>query len=177
MSTAALRLFFALWPEADLGEVLAQLASEVARKTDGRAATADKIHLTLAFLGDQPESSIGVLAELAERTGGAAFELALDEIGCFKRSGIAWLGSSCAQPPLSALQADLARALREREFPVDDRAYAPHLTLARRARRSIHYRLPRPILWRVSSLVLVASELGAAGSTYRRLAEWPLAAP
>jgi RNA 2',3'-cyclic 3'-phosphodiesterase len=177
MGAASLRVFFAFWPESSLRDVLAELAGKVASETEGRAATGDKLHLTVAFLGEQPDSSIADLQDLAERTGGAAFELALDEIGCFRRSGIAWLGSSSAQPRLLAFHAELSRALRERGFPVDDRPYAPHLTLARRARRYVQYHLPKPIFWRVTSFVLVASELGRAGPSYRCLAEWQLAPP
>jgi 2'-5' RNA ligase len=176
MADAALRVFFALWPDAPLRAALAELASEVARTTRGRPTAPGNVHLTLAFLGAQSADRIGVLRALAERVGGSPFAVALDEIGSFPRAGIAWLGASAPQAQLVALQERLTRGLREHGFVVDERPYAPHLTLARRARGSIRRSLPNPIHWRVTSFALVASETGRSGPVYRTIAEWPLAA-
>ena len=174
MAEAALRVFFALWPDAALRCALADLAGEVARATRGRPTAGENIHLTLAFLGAQRPDRVVLLRALAERVHGSPFAVTLDEIGCFRRSAIAWLGSSAAQAELVDLQERLASALRERGFPVDDRSYAPHLTLARRVEAPVRRQLPVPIEWKVSSFALVASETGRSGPTYRTLAEWSL---
>ena len=102
--------------------------------------------------------------------------LSLDEIGGFRRAGIAWLGSSISQPELTALHKDLTSALQSRGFPVDERPYAPHLTLARRSTTVIVRRLSQPIRSRVSSFTLMASELAPSGPAYRTIAERPLVA-
>ena len=65
-------------------------------------------------------------------------------------------------------------ALRMRAFPVEDRSYSPHLTLARRSTTVIERRLPQPIAWRVNAFALVASETVDTGPLYRTIAEWPL---
>jgi 2'-5' RNA ligase len=174
MADAALRVFFALWPDDQLRGALADLAGEVARETRGRPTARENIHLTLAFLGAQRPDRIASLHALAQRVHGSPFAVTFDEIGCFRRSAIAWLGSSVAQAELSALQERLASALRERGFPVDDRPYAPHLTLARRIEASVHRKLSAPIEWKVGSFALVASETGRSGPTYRTLADWSL---
>jgi len=176
MSAASARVFFALWPDDALRTILADLAREVGRETRGRPPAAGNEHLTLAFLGEQPSGRIVALRELAGNVGGERFSLTLDEIGCFRRSGVAWLGSSARQSDLLALQSRLSLALRQDGFPVDERPYAPHLTLARQIRASLHRSLPAPIVWDVSSFALVASELGRKGSTYHILAEWSLGA-
>jgi 2'-5' RNA ligase len=174
MADAALRVFFALWPDAPLRSALADLAGRVAREARGRPTAGESIHLTLAFLGAQRPDRVAMLRALAERVHGSPFAIMLDEIGCFQRSAIAWLGSSVAQAELVALQERLASALRERGFPVDDRRYAPHLTLARRIEAPVRRQLPEPIQWKVGSFALVASETGRGGPTYRTLAEWSL---
>jgi 2'-5' RNA ligase len=177
MGAASTRLFFALWPDPDLRMALAELAREVAREARGRATVQANLHLTLAFLGDQPAQQVQPLQALASALGGRRFELALDEIGCFVRAGIAWLGASTPQPELGALQGRLALALRAAGFSIDERPYAPHLTLARHARAPVRRTLARPIRWSVNSFVLAASDLGRSRPVYSLLGEWTLDPP
>jgi 2'-5' RNA ligase len=173
----ARRVFFALWPDASLQAVLADLAREMARDHGGRPTASNQIHLTLAFLGEQPEARVATLCRLAGDLRARVFTLTLDVLGGFARGGIAWLGASEPQPGLAALHRELAAALRQEGFAVDERPYTAHLTLARRSRAPLERRLAQPLGWPVTSFFLVASELGRGGSTYRKLAEWPLSAP
>ena len=168
------RLFFALWPDEAARAAIASLAREVAHADGGRATAPDKIHLTLAFLGDQPAARVPALQRLADGIEAAAFMLELDEIGCFPRTGIAWLGSRSVPSGLAALHQQLRAALRSDGFPVEERSYAPHLTLARRSRSTLRRLLSQPIAWPVRSFALVASDLAAGGSAYRTIAEWRL---
>jgi len=174
MADSTQRVFFALWPDAPARAMIAGLAREVALESGGRPTALNHIHLTLAFVGEQPAIRVDSLRRLAGAVRARAFMLALDEIGGFRRTGIAWLGSSEAQPELAALHDDLTRALQSRGFPVDVRSYAPHLTLARRSTTVIDRRLSQPIRWRVNSFTLMASELASGGPAYRTIAEWPL---
>jgi len=168
------RFFFALWPDPPARTLLGGLAREVALESGGRPTLPDLIHLTLAFVGAQPAIRVDSLRRVAGLVRASSFVLALDKIGGFQRAGIAWLGSTKPQSELLALQRDLADALRMRAFPVEDRSYAPHLTLARRSTTVVDRRLPQPVGWRVSSFVLVASETAETGPFYRTIAEWPL---
>jgi 2'-5' RNA ligase len=168
------RFFFALWPDAAARAVLADLAREVALESSGRPTLASLIHLTLAFVGEQPAIRVDSLRRLAGAVRARAFVIALDRIDGFQRTGIAWLGSSASQPELTALHDELTTALRSRAFPVDERSYAPHLTLARRSTAVIDRRLPQPIRWCVTSFTLVASEFAGGGPAYRTIGEWPL---
>jgi 2'-5' RNA ligase len=171
------RVFFALWPDVAARAALAGVAREVALESGGRPTAPNHIHLTLAFVGEQPAIRLDTLRHLAGGIRAPTFVLALDEVGGFRRTGIAWLGSSGPQPELAALHDELARALQSRGFPVDQRPYAPHLTLARRSTTVIDRRLPQPIRWRVTSFTLMASDLAPSGPAYRTIAEWSLVAP
>src|SRR5271169_5368820 len=91
------RVFFALWPDAALRTTMADLAREVARASGGRPTAADRIHLTLAFLGEQPADRVETLRRLGGGLRARAFTLALDALGGFPRTGIAWLGASVPQ--------------------------------------------------------------------------------
>jgi 2'-5' RNA ligase len=174
MATSTQRVFFALWPDPPAQALLAGLSREVALESGGRPTVPNHIHLTLAFVGEQPAIRVASLRRLAGVVRARAFVLALDKIGGFQRAGIAWLGSSTPQSELLALHRDLTAALRSRGFPVDERPYAPHLTLARRSTTVIDRPLSQPIRWRVTSLTLMASELAPSGPAYRTIAEWPL---
>jgi 2'-5' RNA ligase len=154
------RLFFAVWPDESSARALAELAKSLAARSEGRAVPMEKIHLTLAFLGEVDDGDRARVLASAARLRARAFTLSLDHGGSFRRAGVAWAGAS--QPPaeLLALQAKLESRLRERGFPLDERPFAPHVTLARRTARAIG-RLPiAPIEWRASRFTLVRSETG-----------------
>jgi RNA 2',3'-cyclic 3'-phosphodiesterase len=167
----AQRVFFALWPDTAARSRLAELAREVAFASGGRPTAPELFHLTLAFLGDQPASAVEALRNLAGAIRAHRFVLALDAVGAFRHSGIVWLGATAPQPELAALHDALAAALRVQGFAVDERPYAPHLTLSRRSRIAIDRRLPQPICWRADCFALVVSELGRGVPSYRTFAE------
>jgi 2'-5' RNA ligase len=84
----AIRVFFALWPDADARDRLAGAARDVAARTKGRAPPAANLHVTLAFIGDVAPERIGPLcaigASVAAST--APFVLTLDSTGTFSRN-------------------------------------------------------------------------------------------
>src|SRR5580704_3294268 len=123
----AQRVFFALWPGAGARARVAELAREVGSESGGRPTAANLLHLTLAFLGDQPDGAVVALRGLAGAIVARRFVLALDAVGAFRHAGIVWLGATAPPPALAALHDALAAALRGQGFPVDERPYAPHL--------------------------------------------------
>jgi len=169
---ATLRLFFALWPDPKTQAAIADLAQLVAAESKGRAVAADNVHLTLAFLGAQPATGLAALRALAAAVRTRPFELGLDEIGCFRKAGIAWLGASITPPEISALHAHLARNLADAGITLDARPFSPHLTLARRVALPVRRKLAQPIRWKISSFALVASELNQDRPRYRLLDAW-----
>jgi len=172
MAETTLRLFFALWPDPATRAAIADLAGQVAAESRGRAVASDNVHLTLAFLGAQRASSVPELRALASAIQAAAFQLSLDEIGCFRKAGIAWLGATSVPSEVIALQANLAQSLAGIGIVLEARPFSPHLTLARRVAVALRRRLARPILWSVSSFALVASDLDRERARYKLLDEW-----
>lgn len=168
------RYFFALWPDPPARAALARLAREVALESCGRPQLPDLIHLTLAFVGPQPAIRVDSLRRLGNLIRGRTFTLALDRIGVFQKTAVAWLGASRLPEELSALHRDLADALRSRGFPIDTRPYAPHLTLARKATASVERRLSEPIQWRVNAFALVSSDTSGPSPVYRNVGQWSL---
>jgi 2'-5' RNA ligase len=173
-----LRVFFALWPDADARDRLAALAAAVAARTRGRAPPAANLHVTLAFVGEVPAERVAALnpigALVAARA--APFELTLDCTGTFRRTGITWAGATRLPPQLEGLARSLFDALAAEGFAVDDRPFSPHVTLARRCKAPEIGKLAAPIAWNVTQLVLNASETLSGAPRYRDLAAWPLVA-
>jgi 2'-5' RNA ligase len=172
----ALRVFFAVWPDAAAGDALAKRASEVAAEAGGRAPAIENLHLTLAFVGEVAVDRVAALsaAGVAATAGVPAFELSLDRVGAFRGAGIAWAGASSVPAALAQLVAQLNDALMAQGFPTDPRPFQAHVTLARRCRRAPAAVHAAPIMWTVDGMTLNASELASGGSRYRELATWPL---
>jgi len=173
-ASGPLRLFFALVPGERVSNALGVLARDVAARARGRPVAAANVHLTLAFLGATPESSVAALEAVGAGLPREGFALLLDHVGGFRASGVAWVGASSIPPALAALHAALAQALAAGGFPIEARPFQAHVTLARKCSGVLREALPAPVPWRVDALTLVASTLAPGGSVYRSLATWPL---
>lgn len=111
----------------------------VALKTDIPGAAWVKrpaLHLTLRFLGDpiDPIRLTPIKLALAS-VQSDAFTLTLRGVGRFPENArrparVLWVGIE-AQPALLALHQAVESALAEADFPPEDRAFSPHVTLAR----------------------------------------------
>lgn len=155
-----------------------------------RRVQPDNLHVTLAFLGETPESrlpDVGAAAE--EATAGVApFRLAFDRAGRFPERGrprVVWLGMADGRASVERLGEALSRALRERSLEFEDRPLSPHLTLARlrddatasdaRAiASSVDSLAVVPLSVDVSAIAVVRSVLSPKGSRYTTLATLPL---
>jgi RNA 2',3'-cyclic 3'-phosphodiesterase len=171
-----LRVFFALWPDEVAGERITALARDVVRRAGCRALRPENIHLTIAFVGDVTADRIAALEAIgaAAARESAPFVLLLDRLGAFRSTGIAWLGTDVPPLPLVHLVDTLRQGLAADRFPVEQRSYRAHVTLARRC-SSVAAATIVPVVWPVERLTLMASELHPAGSRYRELAAWALA--
>jgi 2'-5' RNA ligase len=141
----------------------------------------EQVHLTLLFIGMTPVEQIERIKEkvhqVSERF--TAFRLELGEPGAFpslKHPSILWLGVGGNLDVLHHLQNLLAFHLSDWYQP--ERAYHPHLTLAR-ARQAglgsavnsafLTARLEQKPVWKVEGLSLFASTLKASGAEYQAL--------
>lgn len=94
-----------------------------------------RLHLTLKFLGEQPE---GVVEPLARSVGEVArrhkqFSIRIGEVAAFpnfRRARVVWMGID-RDPRLELLHHDIEVACEALGFVLDGRAFRPHLTLAR----------------------------------------------
>ncbi|HEY3178197.1 MAG TPA: RNA 2',3'-cyclic phosphodiesterase [Casimicrobiaceae bacterium] len=171
MEPHKLRLFFALVPDAAVQASLGGIARDVALHAGGRAIVDANIHLTLAFIGDVHRDRADSLREILRALPSEQFVLALDCIGTFRNSQIAWIAPSTIPAALLELQSSLAAALAANDFPVEERPFHAHVTLARRCARNIARTRHIPVEWRVERVALMASTAaGNGGVCYREVA-------
>ena len=151
------RLFFAVWPDAPAARELARVALSLAELAGGKPMPAEKIHMTLAFLGSLDEEETGSAVAAAARVKGAPIAMTIDSVGSFRRAKVGWAAPSQPNAELAALQEALAVALRSRGFELDDRAFTPHATLVRKIAGAIPGAPMPAVEWRSRALTLVQS--------------------
>ena len=171
------RAFFALWPSVAATRALAHHAVTLAHELDGRATRPATIHLTLVFLGDVPASALERVMHPPAQVRVPPFELVLDRLGAWDHNGIGWAAPSAPPEGLRELHRRLADWLGGSGFRLEARRFAPHVTLVRRARRTMVERAIAPVAWQVSEMRLVRSDRDAAGAAYRTLSRTALEAP
>ncbi len=166
-----MRLFFALGPPRETAAALARWAGEVQRSSGGRATREETIHLTLAFLG---EAAPDTAARAARRVQGEAFELPIDEAKYWKHNRIVWVGPKEMPFQLMNLAVRLQAELRKEKFVLEERPFAAHITLVRKA--SVPEAIPPlPALsWPAREFVLVRSIPHSKGSRYETIQRFPL---
>lgn len=170
----SVRVFYALIPPMPLQQLLGEVARVTARRAHGRPVPAPNIHLTLAFIGQWPLARLSTLLDIGASLGGEALRIALDAQGGFRRAGIAWIAPSRPPAALMALADSLARALPGAGIALDERAFRPHVTLARHCRGPYATEPIGPFAWDADSVVLMQSDTRQQGVRYARLAAWPL---
>ena len=169
MPSDTLRLFFALPCPPELAESIGTWRAGLA--LGGRPVAADNLHLTLAFLGQQPRARLEELQLLAAGVEQAPFRLHLDRLGGHR--GTLWLEPAEMPAALGNLARDLQQRLLAAGITLDTRPFRAHLTLLRHAGA-------RPagasadFDWPVERFALYASEPTARGVRYRELGGWPL---
>lgn len=166
-----MRLFFALWPPPQAARALAEWARAVQRESGGRVTAEETIHLTLAFLGDADQAKA---AAAAGRVHGKRFELSLDTARYWKHNKIVWVGPQAMPPELADLVLQLHSALKTDGFVLEDRPFAAHISLLRKAGRPRALPELPPIAWPAREFTLVRSTPSSSGSRYEIVDRFPL---
>jgi len=180
--TPTLRVFFALWPNVEVAERLHAIARHQHTHLGGRVSRLDTLHTTLVFIGNVAPDRLPDLLAAAEAVDASAFQLELDQVGCWRHNHIAYLGVRQVPTALQKLQCTLAERVRAVGFTIDTRAYFPHVTLLRKAAcgemvfadPEMENPALKPVIWSVRDFVLVKSSMSANGSRYEQIGRWPL---
>ncbi|MGC2529758.1 MAG: RNA 2',3'-cyclic phosphodiesterase [Candidatus Acidiferrum sp.] len=186
-----MRLFVALEIPAAVRENLATLVKELSAlssQVPGKRphwVRPENLHVTLKFIGEVANAKLeGIRGALSEVRSSAPVEMDFRGLGFFpndKRPRVLWAGLK-ASPNLPAVAADVDRALETQGFAREQRAFAPHLTLARFEPSGMHEKLRAAIRKRAelefgscqaSEFHLIESKLKPSGAEYTALASFP----
>lgn len=181
-----MRLFAAVDPPAEIRDSLLNALGDQ-RDDRLRWVSPDQWHLTLAFYGEVAEPKAEKLLEgltrAAERS--APFGVRLATAGTFPRQAtkarVLWIGLDGEVDSLRRAADRCAGAGRRARIAMEDRAFRPHLTLARSRRDAVDvadlvHRLSSYTSpwWQVTSLRLVRSTLGPE-VRHETLRDFPIA--
>lgn len=179
-----IRSFVALDIPRKTQEALAALTLEL--RNTGAAVSwvgADRVHLTLKFLGSVPPEQIEAIREALLPAAASCPPFRLQPFGCgafptIKQMRVVWVGLRGDEPALAVLHKAVETALAPLGFEPEDRPFRAHLTLGRVKGRQHLRSLQETLLNRrefeaegfdVKELVLYKSELMPQGARYTPL--------
>lgn len=125
-----MRLFIAIEFPDDIKKALARLRVDI---PGARWVPLEQIHLTLAFLGELDENSLGLLTNELSKIQTPEFKLRFTGTGCFpdrRRPRVLWVGLE-PEARLINLAAKVRTAVLACGIPQEERRFSPHITLAR----------------------------------------------
>ena len=152
------RLFFAVWPGERCARELAAVGEALASLCGGRPVPAEKIHITLAFLGSIDETRRAPAGAAASSVAGSPIDMMVDAVGSFRKARVGWAAPSLEPGALVRLQADLAARLLAGGFVLEERAFNPHATLVRKLEKPVPPAPVEAMRWRSDAFTLARSE-------------------
>jgi 2'-5' RNA ligase len=134
-----MRLFIGLDIDDGIRERIARFMDGVDEfAPDARWMKPESLHVTLKFIGEQPESAVEQIEPALSSIMASALEIHFRGYGFFptaKSPRVFWIGIETGSQ-LAALAQAIDDQLALLKIPKEDRALSPHLTLARGAGRS-----------------------------------------
>ena len=176
------RLFCAFELPESLRRSIAEHSRKVREAVSDSAASwsrPENIHLTVKFFGNVEPARVPVISTAAGRLVKefSPIQIAVGKTGVFPRPSrpqVLWIGIEDQSGALSKLQKRLEDEFAVEGFPKEDRAFRPHLTIARVRRPQNANQLAQihlgsefsDVAVRLSELILFRSELSPKGSKY-----------
>jgi 2'-5' RNA ligase len=181
-----MRAFIAIdLPESIRATLRRKQAAFRSASSDARWTHPEGIHLTLKFLGEVPEHKVREVSDYLKKLGPfEPFAIRVKGLGFFpdgRRPRVFWVGIE-ESAPLVRLAEEVDQAMGSIGFAREERAFRPHLTLAR-------FRAPQaqPALqaavsqegdqdlgsFEVSDFFLFESKLSPHGAEYRKVERFP----
>lgn len=167
------RVFFALWPDETIRTSLSSLGRQYVQG-NGRAVTADNLHLTVVFVGKVTAAKRACMEAAATTVVAPPIRVSLDSLGFWPRPRVLWVGASHTPSALTDLVKQVNTALVPCGFQPEARPFKAHVTLARKAKHPPDIEHIPPLVWQANEFCLVTSVVGERGSDYEVVGRWPL---
>lgn len=134
-----MRLFVALDIDDEIRERIARFVKGVQGfAPDARWVKPESLHVTLKFIGEQPDAAVARIKETLATINARGTQIDFRGYGCFptaKSARVFWVGME-AGPELGSLAGAIDDKTATLGIPKEERAFSPHLTLARAGGRS-----------------------------------------
>ena len=161
---------------ADLGDALRERAQRLAPRARITWVAPERMHVTLAFLGELNEARTASLrAALTPPLTGTPFDMVVEGVGVFPASGpprVIWAGIGAGRERLIDTAHQVSGRLSALELPIEER-FHPHVTLARvrdpaglRRQALLEAQAGAMGTTRVRAITLFESRLSPKGPTY-----------
>lgn len=194
-----MRLFVALDIDDTISDRITRFVEGVRNfSPDARWVKPESLHVTLKFIGEQPDEKLEAIKKSLSGISAASTQIQFRGYGFFptpKSARVFWIGME-AGPQLAALAAAIDDKMAPLKIPKEERAFSPHLTLARagggsgspRSRKEDRpNRVFQTLQEKLANLTapdfgtmtpheffLYQSQLSPKGSTYTKLASFEL---
>lgn len=156
-----MRLFVAIKTSRAVNAALKHVSTSLAMFGNGSFCKEDMYHITLAFIGETDRA--GDIIKAMDSVKSPPFSLEISGMGSFGNTYYVGVQPS---KELSCMQNDLSQSLRSAGFALENRAFVPHITIARRYRAELTPTVFVPqAQMQVESIVLMES----VGGTYKPL--------
>jgi len=174
------RLFAAIRPPEHIRDILLDAMDDSA---DFRWQDDEQLHLTLRFMGEVDRHVAADLSDALGRIRAAPFQLRISKVGTFdhRAAGALWAGVE-PKEQVATLAAKIERVCQQAGLEPEQRAFHPHITLARwKGRRTVELadfldrrRSLTSEPFDVREFLLVESRLSRHGAHYEEIASYSL---
>jgi RNA 2',3'-cyclic 3'-phosphodiesterase len=173
------RLFFALWPDADTSAHIGHVADALRVTGDTRRVARENYHVTLAFVGEVLQSELAVLQQIGRDQRATSCTIKLDTYEYWPDSQVVVAAARQTPAALLELWTRLHAELALRHAALNLRRLDPpqlrvHVTLARKVVQAPVLQAMSPFDWNARSFSLVRSDTGHARSVYTVVDTWQL---
>jgi 2'-5' RNA ligase len=178
-----MRLFIALDIPQDVRERISAYVERVRSLcADARWARVEGLHVTLKFIGEIPDARVPEITRILAGIKARPFDVTFDNVGFFpspRSPRVFWIGVDAGEE-LPRLAEAVSEAVAAIGIPREDKAYSPHLTLARAGSRGNLKALTSSIegeafgTMTAQEFYLYRSQLGRGGSKYTKLERFEL---
>jgi 2'-5' RNA ligase len=172
------RLFFALWPDADTRERFASAAAALCLTDRARLVPRQNYHLTLAFIGEVTSAQVGVLQQIGRSQRASGCTIKFDAYEHWPEPRVVVAVARERPTALVELWMRLRQDLLLHQAALKLDRLQPslhaHVTLARKVAQAPVLQAMSPFDWEARSFSLVRSDTSAARSIYTVVDTWPL---
>jgi 2'-5' RNA ligase len=173
-----MRLFFALCPDADARERVANAAAALRLTEEARLVPQQNYHLTLAFVGEVASSQIAMVQRIGGGQRAAGCTITFDAYEYWPEPQVVVAVAGEPPTPLVELWMRLRQDLVLHQAALKLIRLQPslraHVTLARKVAQAPVLQAMSPFDWSARSFSLVRSDTSGAHAVYTVVDTWPL---